>query len=308
MESDSKGSKRKLENRESLLQEYDTESQNFADYLKTIGNIKCNDGIVTCRKPCDVKKLSLETQKLIADEPCHETQERFYKEISKLSIKQKNILLRFPLKSKIPEIIRMISSDNYGDSKKLKYNLPRKYGYKKDSKTSENFLVNLKGLKIISFEDLFKTIHGIDVINNHPPKEKLREMISSMCGNITKDMVTWYRQNVCYHCMAIDDSRRLLKKLNREFDTEERKASFTGEFEQFTAQSMVNTSPDLTYASLRNFIDYRFGRELRTEFNTIKIEKQASLDAQACGGLLKLLPKTSASTEQNYGTEDVERG
>ena len=57
------------------------------------------------------------------------------------------------MKSKIPEIIRMISSDDYGDSKKLKYNLPRKYGYKKDSKTGENFLVNLKGLKIISFEE-----------------------------------------------------------------------------------------------------------------------------------------------------------
>ena len=273
-------------------------------YIRELDSIKTNDGVQLCCLPCDTKRISLASH-MSKKEPIANIQRRFYVELIKLARDQENLLLRFPMKEKVSAIIKMIATGEYGNTRKLKYNLPKKYRYKVDTATGERFLVNLKGLKIIPYEDLFKTIHTADVLNNHPSKEKLRDIVSSLSGNITKDMVSWYWKRVCFHCMAVDDSRKLLKA-NCESSNLSSKPTFISEFKDYTAQSLLDSLGDSDVEEIGMLSKPAFLGCLDDNLETPSVESPSHHDSDvnakidsnqitdACGALMNMISKKTA--------------
>ena len=237
-------------------------------------------------------------------------------ELMKLARTQENLLLCFPLKNKVSEIIDMLAKEDYGSTRKLKYNLPKKYRYKIETETGERFLVNLKGLKVIPYKDLFKTIHTADVLNNHPSKEKLRQIVSSISGNITKDMVSWYRENVCYHCMAVDNSRKFAKQKSDSTNPND-KSTFTSEFKHYTAQIFIDTQEvynnnhfaSSTNSSFLRSLDENIHQPTPQNFAYRNLGENEDIDSHqitdACGVLMNLTNDNSVQQLSHSNGDNI---
>ena len=127
------------------------------------------------------------------EESCRLFEEEFFKSFA-TSEKQ---LLKFHLKSKESEIVKIIASDN-GKSNRLFRNLKLKYAVNETGKKS-TLIHPTTGKLQCSYDDLFHVIYNYHTKYNHSEKQ-IAAFSEMEYHNISGVLLKWFKKSVCVTC------------------------------------------------------------------------------------------------------------